>query len=121
MDAPAIAAGFTPSSSKASSTGICASPRAPPDPSASATVRGFPRSPRHQLDLVVMELTAFRFRECGSASSPNARDRESGTAPCFSPFRAYVYVVDEQQNRALRLAETNAKRFLSLFPRTDCR
>jgi hypothetical protein len=38
--------------SKASSTGMCASPRAPPDPSASATVRSFPHSFCHQLRLI---------------------------------------------------------------------
>ena len=36
MDVPAMILGRKPSSSKASSTGMCASPRAPPPPSARA-------------------------------------------------------------------------------------
>src|ERR1700691_5682101 len=38
MDVPAIATGFTPISSSASMTAMCASPRAPPPPSASAKI-----------------------------------------------------------------------------------
>src|SRR5258708_16312011 len=38
MDEPAIATGFTPISSSASTMAICARPRAPPAPSASAKV-----------------------------------------------------------------------------------